>query len=295
MSSRLGLVLERGRRPGWLKSATARAISYVIVGLFSAFALMPIVWLVSLASKPVQELMTIPIRLVPRDFSLFANIAEAFKYFDLLTWLRNTVIVAVLLAMSDVLLSSCCGYALAKFRFPGREVLFYFILGTFMISFIVILVPLYIIVKDLGWLNSYMGLMAPKFVSAFSIFFMRQSCLSIPNEYLDAARIDGASELRIYRTVVLPLLRPAVITLVIFRFQWEWDALLWPMIVAGSERLHTLPLGLALRASELLHATTFTASSIFAANLLATIPILLVFLYLRKYFINTMITSGLKL
>jgi len=270
---------------------------YVALAAFSGFALVPLLWLVSLASRSAQEILTVPIRLLPSKFLLGKNIADAFYYSSFLTWLRNSVIMVVVLATTDNLVSSLAGYALAKFKFPGHQVLFYVVLGTLMISFLVIVVPLYILVKELDWLNSYLGMMAPAFVSAFGVFFMRQYCLSIPTEYLDAARIDGASELGIYRRVVLPMIKPAVVTLVIFRFQWEWSSLLWPMLVVGDPNLRTIPLGLAIMADSTTQAGSmeFTFATILAVNLLAVAPVVAAFVFLRRYFVSGMITSGLKM
>jgi len=278
----------------------ARAVGYVVLAVFAGFTLLPLVWLVGLASRSGIEIMTIPPRLFPSQFLLVKNLADALSYSSFLTWLRNSLILVVVLATTDNLVSSLAGYALARFEFPGRQVFFYFILGTLMISFIVIIVPLYILVKELGWLNTYLGMMAPAFVSAFGVFFMRQYCLSVPTEYLDAARIDGASELAIYRRVVLPMIKPAVVTLVIFRFQWEWSSLLWPLLVAGIPNLRTIPLGLAIMAEETIYrhggsGAQYSYATVLAANLLAVAPVVVVFLFLRRYFISGMITSGLKL
>ncbi len=148
-------------------------------------------------------------------------------------------------------------------------------------------------VLRLGWLNSYLGLMAPGFVSAFGVFFMRQYISGIPSEYMDAARIDGASEPRVYWSVIMPKIRPAIVTLAIFRFLWEWDSLLWPLVIITNDKLRTLPLALTYFVEQLGWSPHFTMVHVLIAAVLATVPVLLFFLLLQRYFINAMTMAGL--
>jgi len=282
------------RRLARIRKLLSLVIKYAILIFWSFISLLPLVWLASEASKPAEQALSIPIKLIPARFELFQNMAQVFRVIPLARYFVNSLILVVVLAMTDILLSSMAGYALAKFKFPGRQLFFLFILATTMVSFMVIIVPTYILVKDLGWLDSYLGMMAPGFVSAFGVFFMRQYITGIPRDYLDAARIDGASEPGIYWKVIMPMVRPAIITLAVFRFMWEWDSMLWPMIVIGDTNLRTLPLGLILMADQLGWSPDYSMTHVLAACLLAVIPVIIVFLRLQRQFMSAMTMSGLK-
>jgi multiple sugar transport system permease protein len=277
-----------------LRKTLSHAAIYAILAVWTVVSLLPVLWMFTESSKPSNEVLSIPITFIPSRFELFRNIVQVFQVVPFARFFANSLLLVIVLGTTDILVSSMGGYALSKFRFPGRDVFFYFILGTMMISFVVILVPLYILVKQLGWLDTYLGLMAPGFVSAFGVFFMRQYISGIPSEYMDAARIDGASEIRLYWSVILPMIRPAIVTLAIFRFLWEWDSLLWPLIVVTKSELRTLPLALTYLVEQLGWSPHFTMVHVLTASLLATIPVLLFFLLLQRHFINAMTMAGLK-
>jgi len=277
------------------KKALTYLVMYAVLSLWMVISLLPLLWMFTESSKPSNEVLSIPITFIPSRFELFDNILQVFRVVPFARYFANSLLLVIVLGTVDIFVSSMAGYSLSKFRFPGQQIFFYFILGTMMISFVVIIVPLYILVKQLGWLNSYLGLMAPGFVSAFGVFFMRQYISGIPSEYMDAARIDGASEPRVYWSVIMPMIRPAIVTLAIFRFLWEWDSLLWPLVIITDDRLRTLPLSLTYFVEQLGWSPHFTMVHVLTAALLATIPVLVFFLLLQRYFINAMTMAGLKL
>ena len=154
-----------------------------------------------------------------------------FKREPFLRYLVNTALVASVAAISSVVVSSLAGFGFSKFRFPGRDVFFLAIVGILMVPFQSVVVPLYVWMNDLGLLNTYAGIVAPDLVSVFGVFLMRQAIEVIPNDYIDAARVDGASELRIFLSVVLPSVKPAIATLLIIKFMWSWNEFFWPTVV----------------------------------------------------------------
>ncbi len=194
----------------------------------------------------------------------------------------NSLIVASTVTATTVILSALTGFGLAKYHFKGRHFVFMMILATMMIPFEVIMIPLYLIITKLGFQNSYQGLITPFLVNAFGIFLMRQYYVTFPDEILDAARIDGASELMIFSKIMLPNSVPAIATLAVLTFKSQWDNLLWPLLVAQSEEMKTIPL----------YIVRFTAEkhtdegAMMAVAAIASIPILILFLKLSKYFIG---------
>jgi len=217
-------------------------------------------------------------------------------------WVLNSAIVAISLTGLQVFFNSLSAYVFAKRRFPGRDVIFIMFLATMMIPGQVTIVPLFLILKHIplfggnnilgvggsGWLDSYWGLIVPRIASPFSIFLMRQYMRSIPDELLDAARIDGASEFTIYRRVIMPLSMPVIAATAIFAFQYFWDEFYYPLIVISSPQMYTLPLGLAL--FSIPNRSLWTL--IMAGSVMATLPVLIVFLIFQRYFIRGITLTG---
>jgi multiple sugar transport system permease protein len=202
----------------------------------------------------------------------------------------NSLIVGVCTTLLNVFFAALTGYGFAKYNFWGKNFLFISILSTLMIPFQAIMVPLFIIVRDFGWLNTYQGLIIPWAISAFGVFLMRQFILSIPNELMDAARIDGDSEFGIFWHVILPLSKTPLVTLAIFTFLDSWNNLLWPLIIITKTDMRTVSLGLT--EFQTLHGTAYNL--LMAGSTIATIPILLLFIFLQRYFIRGVVLSGLK-
>lgn len=257
------------------------------LGLVSVF---PVLYLFAASLMQSNQIFNVPVQLIPQP-PRPQNFVDIFTQFNIGHYLGNSVLVTSCVVFLNLLFCSLTGYSLAKFRFPGREILFWCILATLMIPFNVIIVPLYAVVRSLGWINTPQALIVPSMITAFGVFLMRQFIADIPDEYLDAARIDGAHEVRVYWRIVVPLAKPALMTLAILVFVDNWDSLLWPLIVLTSDTWATMPLGLSQFLSNYGNEWTL----LMAASVLATIPLLLVFFALQRSFLQGFSAlSGLK-
>lgn len=250
----------------------------------------PAIYMVSASFMSSQDFFSTQVRLFPSTF-YFQNYVEVFAVFNFGNYLKNSFIVTTAVVMLNLLFTPMVGYSLAKFDFPGKTVLLLFVLATIMIPFTAILIPLFLIVRSFGWVNSYPGLVMPFAMSAFGVFLMRQFILAVPDDYIDAGRIDGASELRIYFQIVVPLIQPALITLAIVVFVASWDEFLWMLIVTTGDALRTLPVGLAKFVEQ--YRTRYEL--MMTGSVVAAAPVVLVFLAVQRRFLQGMAgLSGLK-
>ena len=258
---------------------------WVFLIIAALFILAPFVFMFTASAMPANDIMKMPYRWIPKGFywqNFWQGIRGNDGSFIYLRNILNSLIVASTVTATTVILSALTGFGLAKYHFKGRYFVFMMILATMMIPFEVIMIPLYLIVTKLGFQNSYPGLITPFLVSAFGIFLMRQYYVTFPDEILDAARIDGASELMIFNKIILPNSVPAIATLAVLTFKSQWDNLLWPLLVAQSEEMKTIPL----------YIVRFTAEkhtdegAMMAVAAIASIPILILFFKLSKYFIG---------
>jgi multiple sugar transport system permease protein len=272
-----------------IRQTSAQALAYAAVLLGALFVTVPMYWMVSSSVKATPEILAVPIRWVPGVWH-FNNFLDAWNSAPFGHYFFNSIVVAGLVTLSTLFFSALAGYGLAKFDFPGRDVCFTFVLSTMMIPFTVIIIPLFVLVRDFGWMNSYQALIIPAGVSAFGIFLMRQFIMTLPDELLDAARIDGASEPAIFRIIVLPLIRPALATLALLTFMGNWDNFLWPLVVTSGDTYRTLPVGLA--AFQTMYVTHY--EWIMAIATLVSIPVFVAFLSLQRYFVQGFVMSGLK-
>jgi multiple sugar transport system permease protein len=218
---------------------------YGILLLGAVYTLFPLAWMLSASLKTPDEVFRVPVQWIPNPF-VWKNYVEPFEWMPLGRYFFNSIFVTSCVVVGHLLLAALGGYAFAKFQFLGRNVGFLFVLGTMMVPLQVIMVPLFVIVKSLGWVDTYQGLIVPVMLTAFGVFFMRQYILAIPDELIDAARIDGASEPLIFLKIVLPLCSPALLSLGMLVAIESWDALLWPLITVSSNEMFTLPLGLSI-------------------------------------------------
>lgn len=263
---------------------------YLILILGAIIMLLPFVWMLSASSKTMAEIFQLPPRWLPATLTL-KNYQQVFAEQPLFgRFFLNSVIVAAFTVVSVLITSSLAGYAFAKFDFPGKNILFVLFLSSMMIPFQVRMVPLYIMVSDWHLTDTYAGLILPGLVEAFGIFLMRQFITSIPNDLLDAARMDGASEPRIVLQILLPLLRPALSALAIFTLIGNWEAFLWPLLITNAEEMRTLPIGLASFAGRYIQRVDLEM----AAATIAILPMVIVFFLLQKRFIEGITLSGLK-
>ena len=251
--------------------------------------LMPILWMLSTSLKPLDRVFELPIQWIPRP-PRWDNYLTAWGRFNFSRYFVNSIVVASAATILNVLLSGFAGYSLAKYRYVGQRALFIAILSALMLPIEVLMVPTFLIVKDLGWLNTYQGLIIPTVADAFGIFLMRQFMLRLPDSLIEAARIDGASEAGIYFRIVVPLIWPASLTLALFTWRETWDAFVWPFIVVTQDELRTVPLGLQRFQEE--YVTTY--HEVMAISALAMVPLLLLFLFFQRAFIRGIALSGLK-
>lgn len=250
---------------------------------------LPIAIMITTSLKMPEKVFAIPVEWIPNPIR-WENYSEAAKIAPLARYLFNSIFVGVGTSALILITSALAGYGFAKYRFKGRESLFIAVLSTMMIPFQVIMIPLFVIVRDFGWLNSYAGLILPMAVSAFGVFMMRQFILTIPNELIDAARIDGASEPRIFFGIILPLCKGPLTALGIITFLDNWNSLLWPLIIITHEEMRPFALGL----SDFQNSYGTAYHYVLAAATVATLPILVAFLALQKQFIRGVLLSGMK-
>jgi multiple sugar transport system permease protein len=251
--------------------------------------LLPIIWIVSAAFRPTSDLTTFPPTIIPREITL-DNFINVFERLPLARLYLNTVLFAGSVTIISVIVDSMAAYALARLQFRGSPLVLGIIVVLLLLPFQVTLVPLYELMHDLGLTNTIPGLIIPRMASAFGIFFMRQFFLSLPRDLEDAARVDGAGEFRIYRTIVFPLARPAVATLALFHFQANWNDLIWPLIMSNRVENSTLPAGLALFAGQ----QSIEYGLLMAGSLLTLAPIVILFLLVQRTFISSIATTGIK-
>jgi multiple sugar transport system permease protein len=252
--------------------------------------LIPFIWMVSTSVKPLEEVFTIPIRFIPKKLQL-DNFIRVFREQPLLpTYYFNSVFVTSLITISTVFFCALTGYSIAKFEYKGKNLFFLFVLATMMIPYQLLMVPYFLIAKKLGLLNSYVGLILPFALSPFGVFLMRQNMLAIPNELIEAARIDGCSEFKIFLKIAMPLSKPALSALAIFTFMLQWDNFFWPLIIVSKEKYLTLPLAIMRFQGE--YQTFYNL--MMAVSLIAMLPVLIVFFFAQKRFIEGMVMSGMK-
>jgi multiple sugar transport system permease protein len=288
-------------------------VLYLILVPFSIVFIAPFAWLVSSSFKSLGAIFSWPPDWIPDNptldsYKLFLGVgleeADARSAEFVGRWFLNSAFVAISITMLQLFFNSLAAYAFAKRQFPGRNAIFVLFLATMMIPGQVTLIPTYLVIRHMplfggndifgqgghGWLDSYYGLILPGAVSAFGIFFLRQYMLSIPNELLDAARIDGASEFRIYWRIILPLTRPALAATGIFTFMYAWEDFFWPLIIIDSPDLYTVPLGLTLYVVK--NRTAWDI--VMAGSVLATLPMILTFVLFQRHIIKGITLTGIK-
>ncbi|MBE2236611.1 MAG: carbohydrate ABC transporter permease [Caldilineaceae bacterium] len=250
----------------------------------------PSLYMLSASFMSSQDFFSTEFHLLPTAL-YWQNYIDVFVSFNFGNYLKNSLLVTAAVVGMNLLFTPMVGYSLAKFDFPGKTLLLIFVLATIMIPFTAILIPLFLIIRSFGWVNTYPGLIMPFAMSAFGVFLMRQFILAVPDDYIDAGRIDGASELRIYFQIVVPLIQPALITLAIVVFVASWDEFLWMLIVTIGDALRTLPVGLAKFVEQ--YRTRYEL--MMAGSVVAAAPVVLVFLAVQRRFLQGMAgLSGLK-
>lgn len=255
----------------------------------AALTLFPLLWMVAVSLMAPGEASAYPPPLLPKDPTL-ANYRDLFARQGIGRQLANSVLLATVVTLISLVFNVAAGYAFAKLHFTGRERIFKWLLGALVIPSQVAMVPLFMLLKELGLVNSYGGVIVPAMASIFGVFLVRQYALSVPDELLEAARIDGASELRVFWSVVVPVLKPIIVTLAIFTLLGSWNDFMWPLIVLADQRLYTLPVALASLAREHVQDNEL----MMAGSVLTTLPTLLVFLALQRHYLQGLMAGSLK-
>jgi len=274
------------RKPN-AKKTLARIALYLILFIGGIGMIFPFIWMVVSSFKLPQDIYTLS--LIPPTPTL-DNYREVLDKTEYIRWFLNSLVIASITTISVAFFDSLAGYTLAKFNFPGKSIIFILILSTLMVPTEMLVIPWYMMSINFHWTDTYWGIMFPGVISAFGVFLMRQFFSGVPNDLIDAARLDGFTEFQIFWKIALPLVRPAVAALCIFTFLGNWNAYIWPLIVTRSETMRTLPVGIAFFSSE----AQSSFHLIMAAAALATVPVLIIFIIFQRQIIKGIVLTGLK-
>jgi multiple sugar transport system permease protein len=272
-----------------MKRAPAAAIVNAALAVAAAFALLPLLWMVSVSFMQPGAASSYPPPLLPADATL-QNYRDLFARVNMGGYLLNSLIVACGLTVTSVFFNVMAGYAFAKLQFKGRDALFKALLAALVIPGQVAMMPLFLMLKVMGLVNTWAGVIVPGMAGVFGIFLVRQYARSLPDALLEAARIDGASELRIFWLVVLPLLKPVLVTLAVFAFLGSWNDFMWPLIVLTDSTLHTAPVALASLSREHVQDSEL----MMAGSVVTIAPVLLLFLGLQRYYMQGLLVGSVK-
>ena len=265
-------------------------LSHVVLGLLSVLCLIPFYWLVATSLKADMQVHAMPPVWVPRPIE-WANYPKAMLYIPFLHYMKNTLYICVVSVFGTVLSCSLVAYSFSKIKWPGRDGLFVLVLATLMLPAQVTMIPVFAIFRWLGWIGSYKPLIVPCFLgSAFYIFLLRQFFMSIPQELSDAAKVDGASEFRVYRMIILPLSKPALITVGLFTFIGAWNDFLGPLLYLNDDSKYTLSLGLQQFVGQ--HGQEWQL--LMAAATVMVVPVIVVFMIAQKWFVKGITLTGIK-
>ena len=264
-----------------LRTAFLLAMTFVVLA--------PVLWFVLSSFKDATDLGARPPKILPTRWA-FENYTEAFEMYNYMRYFMNSVIVTTVATVLTLLINSMAAYAFAKYNFRGRDGLFVMTLAMIMIPLQVILIPIYLVVSSLGLVNTYWGMIIPAAATPTGVFIIRQYMLTIPDELIEAARIDGAGEFRIFARIVLPLCRPALAVVAIFSILWRWNDFLWPLLIAQKEELYTLPVALALLNGQLV----VPYNIVLAMSVMSIIPVLFMFVFMQRQIVQGIAQTGIK-
>jgi multiple sugar transport system permease protein len=286
-------LIGRARR-AWREGTPAEraflVVAYLGATAWAVVSLFPLYWMITTALKPPTAVMSLPPQWIPTSLSL-NNFREAFGGSPVMRWTINSFVMAVSVTAFQLLFATMAGYGFAKKTFPGREVLFWLYISSMMIPGFALLIPQFTLMARFGLVNTYLGLIAPGLSAPFGVFLMRQFIQTLPSELIDAAKIDGCSELRLFWDIILPLAKPGLAVLGIFVFMGQWSSFLWPLIVTNSSDMQTLMVGFALLANRELRVNY---GALMAAGTYMAIPMLIVFFAFQRYFLRGITIGGIK-
>jgi multiple sugar transport system permease protein len=276
-----------------IKQETGKQITdglvFVVLSIGSLVMIAPFIWMVLTAFKTYPETLAIPIKWLPSSLKL-TNFTEVLSRLNFARYYVNTIIVAISITALQVLFCSMAGYGFARLNFPGRDVLFFILLSVLMIPSQMTLIPSFVLLSRLNWIDTFTGLIIPNAFSAYGTFFLRQFFKSLPGELEEAAIIDGCSRLGIYWRIFMPLCGTAVAAFSVFTVLWAWNDLMWPLIMTSKDSVRVLSVGIATLFGE--HGSRYNL--LMAASMLATAPMIVLFLFLQKQFITGIAVTGLK-
>lgn len=276
------------KSPG-VRTLSASLLVNALLIAFAVFSLAPLLWMLSVSFMPAGEASALPPPLLPSAPTL-DNYRLLFSRMGIGRYALNSVWIALLVTALSLLFNTLAGYAFAKLAFRGRERLFQTLLGALVIPAQVAMMPLFLLLKEMGLVNSLGGVVVPAMASVFGIFLVRQYTRGIPDELIEAARIDGAGEFRIFWQIVLPLLKPVLVTLATFTFLGSWNDFMWPLIVLSDSGLHTLPVALSNLAREHVQDSEL----MMAGSVLTVLPVLLLFLALQRHYLQGLLLGSVK-
>ncbi len=280
--------------PARTRSLTAtkrasRGVIYLLLIISAVIMIVPFLWMLSTSLKGTQYILDPVPQLIPNPV-VSDSYTRLFDLYPVGRWIFNSLLVAALATGGQLLSCSMAAYAFARIRFRGSNLLFLLYLATMMVPFQVTVTPLFILMRNLGWVNTYQSMILPQIFSAFGTFLLRQSFQTIPRELEESAFLDGASHLTVYRKIIMPLARPALATLAVFAFMGSWNAFLWPLFVVNDPNLMTLPVGLSLLRGRYLTEWNL----VMAGSVITIIPMLIVYIFAQKYLVKGFVMSGLK-
>lgn len=278
-----------GKKPQPLKTYGSKLFLYVLLILITVFMLMPFLWMFSSSFKPLREIFNYPPTVIGHTFTL-ENYENIFKQYPFGINLWNSFYIATLYTVLAVFFCSLGGYAFAKYQFKGNNFLFAFLIGTMVIPFEVTMIPQYLLFKSLHWIDQPIGLIIPGVANAFGIYFMRQNLLSLPDELLEAARIDGCGEFSIFLRIVLPVIRPAMASIGIIFFMNSWNNFLWPLIILKSDLKLTVPVMLRSLQGDI----RVPYDLLMAGSVLSVLPLIIVYLIFQRQFIAGLTEGAVK-
>ena len=281
--------VSRGAGERGLRSRMLRLPLYALLILAAVVSIVPFLWMIIASTHPTSALFGTPLPMLPGD-QLWENLARLEERIGFSRVMLNSLLIAVIYTVFSSIVSIMCGYGLATYRFRGRGVLLGVVLVTMMIPMQVLLVPLFQIMAGMGWIDTYQAVVLPFLANAFGIFLMRQGFLDFPPSLIEAARIDGASELRTFYRIVLPVARPQIAALVIYTFISQWNSFIWPLLMLNTEQNYTVQVAL----NTMIGMSRVDYSGLMLGSLLATLPLMLLFLVFQKQFVSGLLGGAVK-
>ncbi|MBE6011119.1 carbohydrate ABC transporter permease [Anaeropeptidivorans aminofermentans] len=272
-----------------MKKKTVNITTYIALIAGSVITILPFIWMILTSFKTSGEIYAMPPSLLPKSFHL-DNYSVVFNKIPLYTYLLNSIFIAACVTAATVITSVLAAYAFSNLKFPGRDLLFSMIIATMMVPSELLIIPNFVTLSKLGWIDTYYALIIPWTTSVFSIFFLRQFFLGIPKELYYAAKADGCSDFKYIVKVMVPIAQPAILTVAILKIIYSWNEFLWPLLVTNSEKLRTLPVGI----SSFITDSSVSHNHVSAYAVITILPIFILYLFFRKYIIAGSARSGIK-